>query len=124
MSLSVAGPHASAEWHFPKPYGWKTVFAIMIAFAILIFTGHRVEMDRAAMLTGQALRVAAGAGGDSQVAKGFGAVAGKLFPLQLDERTDTDRIPAFDPRHLPPLAHVEAEQVRTQTLNPETLKLD
>jgi phosphonate transport system permease protein len=121
MSLSVV---AHAPWRFPRPYGWKTALAAIVTFAILVFTGHRVEMDRAAVLTGQAIGVAAGAGGDSQVAKGFAAVAGKLFPLQLDERTDVDRIAGFDPLHLPPFAHVETELNRIQTLNPETLKLD
>jgi len=124
MSLSVVELRASAQWHFPRPYGWKTALAVMVVFAILIFTGHRVEMDRAAVLTGQAIGIAAGAGGESQVAKGFTAVVGKLFPLQLDERTDIDRIAGFDPRDLPPLAHVETEQTSTRTLNPETLKLD
>ncbi|HEU0096229.1 MAG TPA: ABC transporter permease subunit, partial [Rhizomicrobium sp.] len=126
MTLSVVERvnRPATDWHFPKPFGWRTVLAVVVALALLVITGHRVEMDRAAMLTGQAIASAVGAGGRSQVAIGLSSVVTKLFPLQIDARTDVDRVENFDPDHLPFLAHVETEETRAQTLNPQTFKLD
>ena len=121
--VDPAGRPAS-RWRFPQPYGWRSVLFAIAVFAVLAVTGHRVEMDRAAVLTGGAIAAAAGSGQPSQVARGFSTVVRQLFPLQLDERTDVDRIQDFDPRHLPPFARVETTEVRTQALNPDTLKLD
>jgi phosphonate transport system permease protein len=126
MNLATTIPEArsSQNWRFPRVYGWRTVLAAVAFFAVLGVTGHRVEMDRAAILTGQAIGVAAGSGGDSQVAKGVSTVVGRLFPLQIDERTDVDRIENFDPRHLPAFSHVETSITTVRTLNPRTLKLN
>ncbi len=126
MTASIVGSpeRPAAPWRFPPPYGWRTVAAVLAAFVILAVTGHRVEMDRAALLTGDAMAAAAGSGKPSQVAKGFSTVARQLFPPRIDERTDVSRIENFDPRHLPPFAHIENEAVKTQTLNPNTLHLD
>jgi phosphonate transport system permease protein len=126
VTLSVVAPPAgpAANWRFPPPYGWRTVAFAAAALVLLIVTGHRVEMDRAAVLTGQAVAAAAGSGRSSQVAKGFSTVVSQLFPPQLDERTDVGRIPNLDRNHLPPFAHIETQAVRTQTLNPDTLQLD
>lgn len=126
MKLSMVEPvvRPATDWPFPQPFGWRTVAAAAMLFVLLIVTGHRVEMDKAAILTGQAIATAVGTGGQSQVAAGLSSVVTKLFPLQIDERTDVDRIQNFDPYHLPFLAHVETEESRTQTLNPRTFQLD
>lgn len=126
MALSVVEPmnRPATDWRFPRPFGLRAVLIAIVAFAVLIVTGHRVEMDRAVILTGQAITSATGLGGHSQVASGLSSVVSKLFPLQIDTRTDVDRIENFDPNHLPFLAHVETEETRTQTLNPQTFKLD
>jgi phosphonate transport system permease protein len=126
VNLSVVEPliRPAADWHFPQPYGWRTVAVAIAAFVLLIVTGHRVEMDRAAVLTGQAVATVFGSGGQSQVTAGLSSFVTKLFPLQSDERTEVDRIENFDPRHLPFLAYVETEETKTQTLNPQTFKLD
>jgi phosphonate transport system permease protein len=126
VSFSVVEPARQpvAEWQFPKPFGWRAVLIAALAFLLLIVTGHRVEMDRAAILTGQAVAAATGMGGQSQVATGLSSIATKLFPLQIDERMDASRIQNLDLNRLPFLAHIETETTRTQTLNPQTFKLD
>ncbi len=125
MTLSsVETPPAARAWRFPQPYGWRTVLIAAVAVGLLIVTGQRVEMDRAAVLTGEAMASAVGVGGESQVAKGLGSLVGQLWPLQIDERTEISRIEAFDPRRLPLLAHVEVVEVRTRSLNPETLQVE
>jgi phosphonate transport system permease protein len=126
VTLSVIVPtnRPAADWQFPKPFGWRTILVVAATFVLLIVTGHRVEMDRAAVLTGKAIASATGIGGPSQVASGLASVATKLFPLQIDEQTDVDRIENFDPNHLPFLTHVKTEESKTQILNPLTFKLD
>jgi phosphonate transport system permease protein len=125
MSAGAAATEAAtAGWRFPRPYGARTVAVAAIVLVVLVVSGHRVEMDRAAAMTGQAIAAAAGVRTDSQVARGFARAATQLFPLAIDERTDVSRIENFDPHRLPPFARIEVEQVRTQTLNPETLQLD
>jgi phosphonate transport system permease protein len=126
LSLSVIEPErrSAIDWQFPKPFGWRAIAAAIGIFAMLIITGHRVEMDRAAVLTEQAIASVFGASAPSQVAAGLSSVVTKLFPLQIDERTEIDRIPNFDPNRLPLFSHIETEEVRTQTLNPVTFKLD
>ncbi len=114
----------AAGWPFPAPYGWRTAAVAVCAFAVLLVTGHRLEMDKAAVLTGQALASLSGARPPNQVAKGLAMVATQLFPLQIDERTDVDRIERFDRNHLPPFARIETRSVTTQTLNPNTYQLE
>jgi phosphonate transport system permease protein len=126
MSVIVVEDPAAraAAWRFPAPYGWRSVAVAIAAFFILLVTGHRVEMDKAAVLTGQALASVAGVRPPNQVAVGLSTVADQLFPLQIDERTDIDRIERFDPKRLPPFARIETRDVVTQTLNPNTYQLD
>lgn len=120
-SDTTRGP--AAAWRFPSPYGWRTVLWAIAAVALLAVTGHRVEMDKAAVLTGGAVAAAAGGHQPSQVAKGFATVARQLFPLQIDERTDVSRIENFDRNHLPPFARIESVTAASQTLDPTTLQL-
>lgn len=115
---------AASSWRFPQPYGWRSASTALVALLILVFTGHRVEMDRAVVMTGDAIAVAAGSDRQSQVAKGMATVVRQLFPLQLDERTDVDRIEHFDARHLPLFSRLETATTQTQSLNPDTLQLD
>jgi phosphonate transport system permease protein len=122
-SASEPAQRPPAAWRFPRPYGPTTLASAAAALALLVFTGQRVEMDKAAFLTGQAIGAAAGLPIDSQVARGFASVGGRLLPLQIDERTDVSRIEHFDRRRLPPFARLETEQTRSQKLNPDTLQL-
>ncbi len=123
-ALAESEGRSSPAWRFPQPYGWRSGATAALVAAVLLFTGHRVELDRALVMTGDAVAAAAGSGRPSQVAAGFSTVARQLFPLQLDERTDIDRIENFDSRRLPPFAHVETTTVRSRELNPNTLLLE
>jgi phosphonate transport system permease protein len=114
----------ATAWRFPKPYGLRTFVLGLLAVSVLLFTGGRVEMDRMVALTAQALPASLGGTPNSQVTKGFSAVAGQLWPLQIEERTETGRIEGFDPRHLPKFSRLETTSTVVQTLNPDTLKMD
>ncbi len=115
---------AATAWHYPRPFGTRAVAIVIAAFALLWITGQRVEMGRMISMTGEAALAAVGIVPESEVADGFGAVASKLFPLQISTRTEVSRIENFDPRHLPPFARIETAETTTQALNPDTLEME
>ncbi|PTQ08866.1 phosphonate ABC transporter, permease protein PhnE [Sphingomonas oleivorans] len=119
-----ASPSPAATWHFPRPYGLKTVAVAIAAFLLLCFTGQRIEMDRMVAMTGAAALSTVGAAPDSEVAKGIGGLASKLWPPQISERTEVSRIENFDPAKLPLFSYVETVETQVQTLNPETLQME
>lgn len=112
------------DWQFPKPYSMGKIALIIIAFLVIAYTGKRVEMDRAAAMTADAVAYAAGQRADSQVAQGLGGLVKQLFPLVLEERTETSRIEHFDRAHLPPFSHIETTETKVETLNPDTYQMD
>ena len=115
---------APADWHYPRSFGARTVALVIAALAVLWLTGKRVEIDRMATMTGQAVLSAIGLAPQSEVADGLGAVADKLFPLQAAERTEVARIENFDRQHLPLFVYTETVEQRVETLNPDTLEME
>lgn len=111
------------EWRFPQPYGARTVAIVCIVLLVLWFTGQRVGMFQAAVLTGEGVAAAVGLPVESQVARGFAAIGRQMFPLQISERTEIGRIEHFDRDQLPLFARIETESVDTQTLDPDTLQM-
>ncbi len=119
--IRLAG--ASDAWRVPPAFGWRTVVIVVIALAVLGWTGKRLEMDRAAIMTGEAVAAAAGAPVESQVARGVSRLADQLWPPVLEERTEIARIEGFDPARLPLFARIEVEQRVEQTVDPDTLAM-
>ncbi|WP_243450847.1 phosphonate ABC transporter, permease protein PhnE [Sphingosinicella sp. CPCC 101087] len=95
----------------------------IVAMAILLRTGADVDIGRAIVQSGEGVAAGAGLVEDSQVARGFGAILGQMFPPQLAEVTETARIADFDPDRLPLFAHVETQVVTVQSLDPETMRM-
>lgn len=116
--------NSTAAWHYPSPFGTRAVAIVIAALALLWITGQRVEIGRMIAMTGEAVLSAVGIIPESEVADGFGAVAGKLFPLQISTRTEVSRIESFDPTNLPLFAHIETAETTTQALNPDTLQME
>jgi len=114
---------APAAWRFPKPYGARTALLVLAGFLVLWATGARLEMDRMAGLTAEAALAVVGLDEDSQVARGFASVGRQFVPLAIEERTEVSRIQGFDPAALPPFTHLETVEVRSQALDPRTLRL-
>jgi phosphonate transport system permease protein len=95
----------------------------IVAVMILLRTGTDVDVGWALLQSGKGVAAGAGLAEDSQVARGFGAILGAMFPPQLAEVTDTARIAGFDRHHLPLFAHVEAQVATIQSLDPDTMRL-
>lgn len=116
-------PGASDTWSMPPAFGWRTILVAALAVTVLGWTGKRLEMDRAAVMTGEAVAAAVGAPVDSQVARGVARLADQFWPPVLEERTDVSRIRDFDPGRLPPFAGIEREESVEQRVDPETLAM-
>ena len=117
-------PAALRDWAFPQPFGARSVLVVLAAFAVLFYTGQRVEVDRMLSMTGNAVLASAGLSSDAESAKGLGRVLGQLVPLQISDRQEISRIADFDPDHLPPFAYLEEVKANEQVLNPRTLSLE
>ena len=122
-TTSSAIDPASGAWRFPTPFGWRSLIILIVAALVLLRTGADVEIGRVVLQTGKGVAASAGLAEESQVARGFGAILGKMFPPQLAEVTETARIPGFDRNRLPLLAHVEMQTVKVQSLDPDTLRM-
>lgn len=114
----------SAGWTFPRPFGTRTVLAVIAALALLFYSGQRVEVGRMLRETGTALLAKAGLAEEPPASQGLARVIGRLVPLELSDRQDVARIEGFDPARLPPFAHLETVQTTEQALNPATLELE
>ncbi|MEI2415148.1 phosphonate ABC transporter, permease protein PhnE [Orrella sp. JC864] len=126
----MTAPHSNASgtpspsWKLDPPYGARTILAVIVALALFLYGGQRVDMDRMAALSLQGLLSAVGLQESSQVGAGLGKVAGSLFPLQIAERTEIARLEHFDPDRLPWLSRVETLRQTEASLNPHTLRME
>ena len=115
---------ASRDWAFPQPYGPRALIVVLALFAVLFYSGQRVEVGRMMSQTAQSVAATLGLREAPRDAPSLGRVLGNLVPIQLADRQEIGRITDFDPDHLPPLAYLEVEKSTEQALNPETLKLE
>lgn len=126
MKVAVVNPaqSTSAAWTFPRALDTRSIIAIVVAFFVLVQTGANVEVDRMARLTAEAVLAAVGFPIDSQVARGAERIGSSLFPLQIEERTDINRIEGFRGDQLPWLARIETVESQSQRLNPDSLQME
>jgi phosphonate transport system permease protein len=119
-----SGTANARQWPFPQPFGARAVLLAIAAFALLFYTGQRVEVGRMLSVTGEGLLASIGLSDEAQGSHGPGEVLGRLIPLQVSDRQDVARIENFDPDDLPPFAYLEQVSANEQVLDPDTLKLE
>lgn len=112
------------DWRLNPPYNWRHVLLLLCAFAVILITGHRTEMDRMVAMTGEAIAYGIGLSDDSQVVRGLGRVGQSLWPPVLSTEEEVARIAGFDRENLPFLAYIEVREKTEQRLNPDTLQLE
>lgn len=122
-SVSSIAQTAPRGWRFPEPYGLRSAAVASSVILALSLTARDVEMDRAVRLSGGGIAAALGFKTDSQVAHGFSAILGQMFPPQISETIESARVANFDRSHLPVFSHLEVRREVVKTLDPETLAL-
>lgn len=110
-----------AAWRLPPMFRARTVALAAGVFLLLLWSGHRVEMDRMAGLLAEWVAAVFQPGQSSQVGRGVRRVTSDLWPIQLSEVTPVDRLENFDRGKLPWLAHIEKRTEWEVRLNPATL---
>ncbi|MDC1208363.1 phosphonate ABC transporter, permease protein PhnE [Litorivicinus sp.] len=111
------------EWYLPPPYGTKTVLVIIVAAALLLFSGKKTEIDNLFLLLGEAAGNVVGLNDSSQVVNGTKKVFGSMFPLQISEVTEIFRIKNFDPENLPRFTRIINQEVTKTVVDPATFAL-
>ncbi len=122
--IPVPPPDARIDWRLDPPYGARHLLLLLLALAVILVTGHRVEMDRMLVMTSQAVGDLIGVSEDSQVVRGLSRVAESMWPPVIGEKEEVGRMPGLDRAKLPPFSHIETQEIVEQKLNTETLQLE
>jgi phosphonate transport system permease protein len=118
-------PEGSAlKWHLPAPYSSRHVVILLAVLVLLLLTGHRTEMDRMLVMSGEAVASLVGVDNNSQVVRGLSSVADSMWPPVLATTESVNRIADLDRSNLSLFSHIEQKLVTENTLNPDTLQLE
>lgn len=112
------------EWRLDPPYTARHLLIVSALIALLLWTGHRTEMDRMVAMSAQAVAQVFGLSEDSQVVRGLTRVGSSMWPPAIAEQEEVARLPGLDRDRLPPFATLEFREREEQRLNPETLQME
>lgn len=90
--IGRTAPADRPDWASPQPSGARAVLVVLAAFALLFYSGERMQVDRLVALTAKAVLADTGLAGDGEGARGLGSVLGRQVPLQISERQEVSRI--------------------------------
>ncbi len=112
------------DWRLDLPYNARHLLVLILVLAVLLFTGHRVEMDKMVVMTGEAVGKLLGLNEESQVVQGLSRVASSMWPPVIGEKEEVGRLPELDRDNPPWFSRIETQEVDERKLNPETLQLE
>jgi phosphonate transport system permease protein len=122
--IPVPPPGSVVHWKLEQPYNAKHVFVVLALIALLLFTGHRTEMDRMVGMTVQAAGNLLGLNDDSQVVRGLSRVGQSLWPPVIATQEEVARLQDLDRDNLPWFSYIEMQEQATQRLNTTTLQME
>lgn len=122
--IPVPAQGSTLDWQLDQPYRAKHLLWLLLALAFLLFTGHRTEMDKMVVMTGQAVGNVVGLAEDSQVVRGLSRVGESMWPPALGTQEEVARQTDLDRENLPFLASIEVHERLEQKLNTDTLELE
>lgn len=112
------------QWHLDPPYNARHLLALILFVLLLLFTGHRTEMDRMVVMSTQAVGNLLGVVDDSQVVRGLSRVADSMWPPVIAEAEEVGRLPDLNRERLPLFAYIETQERVEQKMNLLTLQLE
>lgn len=113
----------SGVWRFPQLLTVPRLIWLGVLCFLLLWSGRATEMDRAFVMTSQAVHAALTGQKDSQVVNGFSQIAQSLWPLQLETRTELHHQTGSPVAHALPFSYLETTSRLTQSMDPATGKL-
>lgn len=117
-------PGSRIEWKLDHPYTARHLLVVIALLALVLFTGHRTEMDRMIAMSAQAVGKLVGIVDDSQVVRGLSRVGESMWPPAISEKDELVRLPHIDRDNLPWFSHIEVQENVYQTLNTQTLQME
>ncbi|MDO8772985.1 MAG: phosphonate ABC transporter, permease protein PhnE [Burkholderiaceae bacterium] len=122
--IPVPAPGTPLHWQLDAPYTARHLLIALVLLALILFTGHRTEMDRMAVMSAQAVGKLIGVADDSQVVRGLSRVAQSMWPPVMAEKEEVARLPELDKSRLPLFSHIEVQERTEQRLNLQTLQME
>lgn len=122
--IPVPPPGTSLTWQLDPPYRARHLLFLIIALVILLYTGHRTEMDRMVVMTSEAVGNLVGVTDDSQVVRGLSRVGATMWPPVIAEREEVARLSPEERANPPLFSRIETETRTEQRLNPDTLEME
>ncbi len=122
--IPVPAPGTTMNWHLAPPFSARHLLALMLVLALLVLTGHRTEMDRMLVMSGEAVGNLVGINDDSQVVRGLSRIGQSMWPPVIGESEEVARISDLDRENLPLFTRIEVQERTEQRMNLETLKLE
>ncbi len=78
--IPVPAAGTALHWQLDAPYTARHVLIVMALLVVILFTGHRTEMDRMVVMSAQAVGNLVGVVDDSQVVRGLSRVGQSMWP--------------------------------------------
>lgn len=122
--IPVPALGTALHWQLNAPYTSRHVLIILALLAVILFTGHRTEMDRMVVMSAQAVGNLVGVVDDSQVVRGLSRVGQSMWPPAMGEKEEVARLPNLDKAHLPWFSYIEVQERTEQRLNTQTLQME
>lgn len=122
--IPMPGQGARVTWQLDQPYKARHLLLLLAVLALLVFTGHRTEMDKMMVMSGQAVGQLVGLSEDSQVLRGLSRVGESMWPPTLGTAEEISRLADFDRQHVPFLSRIETRERVEQRMNTETLEME
>ena len=122
--IPVPAMGTKVEWHLDQPYRARHLLILIAVIALLLFTGHRTEMDKMVVMTGQAVGNIVGLNSESQVVRGLSRVGESMWPPVIATREELSRFPEIDRNNLPLFASIEVREVEEQRMNVDSLEME
>jgi phosphonate transport system permease protein len=119
MMAHISRPN-SGIWPFPHLVTASRLLWVAALCILLLWSGRATEMDRAFVMTGQAIHAAATGQNNSQVVNGFSQIAESLWPMQLESRIELHQQAGQPKASALPFSHIETTSRSTQSTDPLT----
>jgi len=120
----VPATGTALHWQLDAPYTARHVLIILALLVVILFTGHRTEMDKMVVMSAQAVGNLVGVVDDSQVVRGLSRVGQSMWPPVMGEKEEIARLPNLDKNNLPWFSYIEVQERIEQRLNPQTLQME
>jgi phosphonate transport system permease protein len=123
MNVASSRVRPPDSWFLRPALTIRTALLLILVCVALAVSSKRMQIDQLAELSAGAVAAGVGLQPHSQVSDGFWRVVSGMFPMQLEEVHETNRIENFDRNQLPWGAHLEVRRTSTSRIDPITLRM-